>query len=97
MFLQKHQESTFRKATDKELQEFERFMMFYKKNRKMDEFKLGDICEREDVLYKVVVQTEDNKFEGVLGCVAINEKDTPVKYFPVKSMELQFCVEDMVG
>lgn len=71
--------------------------MFYKKDRKMDEFKLGDICEREDVLYKVVVQNEDNKFEGVLGCVAINEKDTPVKYFPVKSMELQFCVEDMVG
>ncbi|PGW31799.1 hypothetical protein [Bacillus thuringiensis] len=96
-FFKKHQESTFRKATDKEIQEFERFMMFYKKNRKMDEFKLGDICEREDVLYKVIVQTEDNKFEGVLGCVAINEKDAPVNYFPAKSMELQFCVEDMVG
>lgn len=93
----KYQGRTFRKATDEELEEFERFMMFYKKGRKMDEFKLGDICEREDVLYKVVVQTEDNKFEGILGCVAINEKDTPVKYFPVKSMELQFCVEDMVG
>lgn len=96
-FFKKYQESTFRKATDEELEEFERFIMFYKKKRKMDEFKLGDICEREDVLYKVVVQTEDNKFEGVLGCVAINEKDTPVKYFPAKSMELQFCVEDMVG
>lgn len=97
MFFQRYQGRTFRKATDEELEEFERFMVFYKKDRKMDEFKLGDICEREDVLYKVVVQTEDNKFEGVLGCVAINEKDTPVKYFPVKSMELQFCVEDMVG
>lgn len=96
-FFKKYQESTFRKATDEELEEFKRFIMFYKKKLKMDEFKLGDICEREDVLYKVFVQTEDNKFEGVLGCVVINEKDTPVKYFPVKSMELQFCVEDMVG
>ncbi|PEJ21555.1 hypothetical protein COE80_03080 [Bacillus pseudomycoides] len=96
-FFKKYQESTFRKATDEELEEFERFMMFYKKDRKMDEFKLGDICERKDVLYKVIVQTEDNKFEGVLGCVAINEKDAPVKYFPANSVELQFCVEDMVG
>lgn len=88
--LQRYQGRTFRKATDEELEEFERFMVFYKKDRKMDEFKLGDICEREDVLYKVVVQTEDNKFEGVLGCVAINEKDTPVKYFPVKVWNYNF-------
>jgi len=88
---------TFRKATDEELQEFERFMAFHKKSRKMNEFQLGDIGEHEDTLYKVVVQTEDNKFEGVIGCVAINEKDAPVKYFPANSVELQFCVEDMVG
>ncbi|MED1093858.1 hypothetical protein [Bacillus paramycoides] len=96
-FFKKYQESTFRKATDEELEEFERFMMFYKKKRRMDEFKVGDICEREDALYKVVVQSKDNQFEGVIGCVEINEKDAPVKYFPANSVELQFCVEDMVG
>ncbi|SFC02089.1 hypothetical protein SAMN04488168_101479 [Bacillus sp. 491mf] len=86
-----------RKATEEEIAEEERRRAFAAKGREMNEFKLGDIGEREDTLYKVVVQTEDNKFEGVIGCVAINEKDAPVKYFPVKSVELHFCVEDMVG
>ncbi|ENQ3106021.1 hypothetical protein ACEOWJ_002018 [Bacillus cereus] len=96
-FWKSFKERKFRKATDEELQDFERFMMFHKKGRKMNEFQLGDIGEREDTLYKVVIQSEDNKFEGVIGCVAINETDAPVKYFSANSVELQFCVEDMVG
>ncbi|WP_179863361.1 hypothetical protein [Bacillus pseudomycoides] len=39
-------------------------MTFYKKGRKMDGFKLGDVGKRENVLYEIVVQTADNKFEG---------------------------------
>ncbi|ABS23185.1 hypothetical protein ACQVUL_07630 [Bacillus cytotoxicus] len=88
---------TFRKPTDEELEEFERFMVFHKKGREMDEFELGDIVEREDALYIVVVQTEDNKFEHVIGCVEINDDDAPVKYFPASDVELRFCVEDAAG
>ncbi|SCM00583.1 hypothetical protein [Bacillus cytotoxicus] len=87
----------FHKPTDEELEEFERFMVFHKKGREMDEFELGDIVEREDALYIVVVQTEDNKFEHVIGCVEINDDDAPVKYFPASDVELRFCVEDAAG
>ncbi|WP_242145920.1 MULTISPECIES: hypothetical protein [unclassified Bacillus cereus group] len=96
-FLWKGDDCTFRKPTDEELEEFERFMVFHKKGRKMDEFKLGDIVEREDALYIVVNQTEDNKFERVIGCVEINDDDAPVKYFPTNDVELRFCMEDAVG
>ncbi|AWC45815.1 hypothetical protein CG477_016755 [Bacillus cytotoxicus] len=95
-YFTKH-DGTFRKPTDEELEEFERFMVFHKKGREMDEFELGDIVEREDALYIVVVQTEDNKFEHVIGCVEINDDDAPVKYFPTNDVELRFCMEDAVG
>ncbi|PEM76679.1 hypothetical protein [Bacillus pseudomycoides] len=54
----------FRRLTEEEREEFKCFMTFYKKGRKMDGFKLGDVGKRENVLYEIVVQTADNKFEG---------------------------------
>ncbi|HFU6611226.1 TPA: hypothetical protein ACGPI4_005401 [Bacillus paranthracis] len=81
---------TYRKATDEELQEFERFMVFYKKGRNMDEFKVGDQGEYDGKSY-VVTET---KTDG-LQITMINSDET-ILVLP-NAFEPHFFIEDIVG
>ncbi|ADY20340.1 hypothetical protein P4U05_17030 [Bacillus paranthracis] len=80
-------EGTARKATDEELEEFGRFMAFYRKGRKMNEFKVGDY---EGQAY-VVTNTKADGLEVSL----INSDETTV-ILP-EAFEPHFFVEDIVG
>lgn len=82
--------STHRKATDEELEEFERFMIFYRKGRNMNEFIIGDRGEYQGKAYVVTDIQHD-----VLEITLINSDK--LKMISAIEFEPHFFIKDMVG
>ncbi|MCU5543040.1 hypothetical protein OCB14_15480 [Bacillus cereus] len=83
-----------RKAEKSEKLLFERAKLFATKGRKINEFRLGDVVERDNKLYKVAIVSSGSESQIVVGCVPIN--GGAICYYNSKDIEIQFFVEDMV-
>ncbi|EOO05015.1 hypothetical protein IAW_05834 [Bacillus cereus str. Schrouff] len=73
---------------DKELEEFERFMVFYDKGRKMNEFKIGDQGEYEGKTYAVT----NNQADGLEITMVNSDKTIMIL---ASSFEPNFFIEDI--